>query len=218
VVYRRLLNDLKAQGVASVHSQRLAELARGTAAQVRRDLMGLGQYGTPTHGYDVVRLLEGLREYLDSPKTQGIALVGIGHLGQAILSYFAGRRPRLAIQVAFDKAPARIDCTLHHCPCHSIDRLEAVLHEMNLKLAIVAVPAESAQEITDRLVKAGVRGLVNFAPAPLKTPENVFVENIDITTSIEKVAFFAMQRTRVGGRNRTTAASRRVPNQEVRAP
>ncbi len=209
VVYRRLLNELHAQGVAWVHSHRMAELASVTATQVRRDLMVLGHQGTPIHGYEVTGLLDGLRDFMDTPQAQNAALVGIGHLGQAILAYFAGRRPKLAIRAAFDKAPARIHCTLHGCECHPVEALPDVIRQLKIKLAILAVPAEAAQETALQLIEAGVRGLVNFAPVPLQVPEGVFVENMDITSALEKVAFFALRGARLTGGARPVKRTQR---------
>lgn len=192
VVYRRLLNGLLAEKVHSIHSQALADMAKVTAAQVRRDLMGVGYTGTPTLGYDVAKLLQSMRDYLDTSDPQGVALVGVGHLGSAILSYFAGRRPKLVIKAAFDIDPQKTHRSFRGCACYPVKELQNVARKQGIKVAIIAVPAGAAQQIADQLTSAGVKGIVNFAPAPLRVPDNVYVENVDITTALEKVAFFAL--------------------------
>lgn len=190
-LYRRLLDEQLATGVAHAYSHQLANLAGVTAAQVRRDLMVVGYSGSPAKGYDVAQLSHSIGAFLDSPIRQGVALVGVGNLGRAILAYFTGRRPNLAIIASFDNDPKKVNRFLHGCPCYPMEEAARVVEEMEIRVAIIAVPAAEAQGATDALVRAGVRGIVNFAPAPLRAPSHVYVEDIDITTSLEKVAYFA---------------------------
>jgi len=190
-LYRRLLNVFQAEGTRNVYSHQMATLAGCTAAQVRRDLMVLGYSGSPTHGYEVGRLIESLREFLDAPGGQGAALVGVGNLGKAILSYFAGRRPSLQITAAFDNDPYKANRVIHGCRCYAMENLYEVAQSQGIRLAIITVPAQSAQGVADALVKGGVRGILNFAPVRLRVPPHVHVEDIDMTVSLEKVAYFA---------------------------
>ncbi len=190
-LYRRILNVLQAEGETHVVSRRLAALAGRTAAQVRRDLMAVGCAGSPSRGYEVAALLEALRAFLDAPGGQDVALVGVGNLGKALLTHFAGRRPNLAITAAFDIDPAKANRTIQGCRVWPVERLEEVVRSRGITVAIIAVPPEAAQEVAERLVRAGVRGILNFAPALLRVPEGVFVEDLDMTVSLEKVAYFA---------------------------
>jgi redox-sensing transcriptional repressor len=192
-LYRRILNDLVREGVESLHSHELARRAGATAAQVRRDLMGVGYDGSPNRGYDVQKLLESLREFLDEPGGQKAALLGIGNLGRALLSHFVGRRPNLSIRAAFDVNPHKTGRVIHGCRCYHIDDLEAVLEEQGINLALLAVPVDEAQALAERLVRSGVRGIVNFAPIPLHLPADLYIENIDLTMSLEKVAYFSRE-------------------------
>jgi redox-sensing transcriptional repressor len=194
-LYRRLLYSLVESGTENVHSHQLAALAEVTAAQVRRDLMAVGCPGTPRLGYNVRRLIGAIGGLLDAPKKQEVALVGIGNLGRAILAYFPGRRPNLEIVAAFDTDPAKVNRTLHGCRCYPVEKLHEVVRDKNLRVAIVAVPASEAQQIANLLVRAGVRGIVNFAPVPLHAPPHVYVDSMDMTMSLEKVAFFARRNT-----------------------
>jgi redox-sensing transcriptional repressor len=168
-------------------------MAGATAAQVRRDLMAVGYSGSPTHGYDVAQLIESLREFLDAPGGQGVALVGVGNLGKAILAFFTGRRPNLKIAAAFDNDPYKVNRVIHGCRCYSMEHLYDVARTQGIRLAVITVPAQAAQTVADALAKAGVRGILNFAPVRLRVPPHVHVEDIDMTVALEKVAYFARQ-------------------------
>lgn len=190
-LYRRLLNRLLAAGGQNVYSHQLASLAGGTAAQVRRDMMAVGYTGSPKRGYDIRDLIDSIGAFLDAPEGQGAALVGVGNLGRAIMAYFTGRRPKLSIVAAFDVDPYKTNRVIHGCRCYHSSDLEAVIRQMHIRVAILCVPAREAQPTTDILVRSGVRGILNFAPVPLRVPPEVYVEDIDMTMSIEKVAYFA---------------------------
>ena len=190
-LYRRLLSGLLSDGVANTFSHQLASLAGVTAAQVRRDLMAIGYSGTTKRGYEVPELIDSIAQFLDSAQGQSVALVGVGNLGRAILSYFSGRRPHLSIVAAFDNDPYKINRVIHGCHCYSLEDLPEVVRKNNIHVGIITVPAAVAQSCTDSLVGAGVRGLLNFAPIRLRVPPSIYVEDIDMTMSLEKVAYFA---------------------------
>ena len=192
-LYRRLLNELMAQGQRSIYSHELAALIGGTAAQIRRDLMAVGYSGSPTHGYDIRELVVSIGNFLDAPRVQGVALVGVGNLGRAIMAFFAGRRPKLSIVAAFDNDPYKVNRVIHGCRGYSLDAASTVVKDQGIAVGILCVPSSSAQDVAARLVRAGIRGILNFAPVPLRVPANVFVEDIDMTMSLEKVAYFGRQ-------------------------
>lgn len=193
-LYRRLLNALVAEGRTYVYSHQLATMAGGTAAQVRRDLMAIGYSGSPTKGYEVAELLESIRNFLDEPAGQAVALVGVGNLGRALMAYFAGRRPNLTIAAAFDSDPYKVGRVIHGCQCHDVERLAEIVPQLGIDVGIITVPAEGAQAVADALVRAGVRGLMNFAPCRLRVGPDIYVEDIDVTMTLERVAYFARQR------------------------
>jgi redox-sensing transcriptional repressor len=192
-LYRRLLKELQMASMNNVYSHQLANMAGVTAAQVRRDLMAVGYSGSPTRGYDVRELAESIGNFLDAPEGQSVALVGIGNLGRAILTYFGGRRPRLSIVAAFDKDPTKVNRVIHGCRCYSMEEFAAQVAEHGIRAGIITVPASEAQRVADAMVRAGVRGILNFAPAPLRVPGDTYVEDIDMAVSLEKVAYFARQ-------------------------
>lgn len=193
-MYRRILAELAAQGAQTVFSHELAARAGVTAAQVRRDVMSIGFTGSPVRGYEIADLMNRIGERLDDPSGQRAALVGVGHLGQAILAYFAGRWPHLSITAGFDVDPHKVNRVIHGCRCYPSEELARVVAEQQIGIGIIAVPAGAAQGVADSLVRAGVRGLLNFAPVRLRVPVDVYVEDVDISVSLEKVAFFARQR------------------------
>jgi redox-sensing transcriptional repressor len=194
-LYRRLLTDYAANEHAErIYSHGLARLAGVSAAQVRRDIMSVGYSGTPNTGYEIRALIDHISAHIDAPEGQQVALVGVGNLGRAILSYFSGgRRAQLKVVAGFDTAPEKTGRVLLGCRCYPMDQLAEVARRERITIGIIAVPASVAQETADRLVAAGAVGLLNFAPVPIKVPLNVFVENVDITIKLETVAFFALR-------------------------
>jgi redox-sensing transcriptional repressor len=202
-LYRRLLMVMRRRGVTSVFSHELAGAARVTAAQVRRDIMAVGYVGSPVHGYNVIGLMEKIADVLDAVEAEGVALVGIGNLGRAVMAYFSGRRPKLPLVAAFDVDPAKVGRVIHGVRCYAVDEMDRVIAEKGIHLGIIAVPAAQAQAVADRLMQAGVRGILNFAPTPLKFAPGVFVEGLDMTSALEKAAYYA--RRTVGNVGRLVA-------------
>lgn len=187
-LYRRLLKRFDGEWISS---RQLAKLAGVTAAQVRRDMMSLGCIGASAMGYLAAELRISIGEFLDVPGGTNVALVGAGELGRSILSFFAGRRKNLRIVATFETDPWLIDRKLRGCESYPVERMQEIIKEKEITLAIIATPVEAAQQTADMLVQAGIRGILNFAPVNLDVPNNVFVEDNDITTSLEKVAYFA---------------------------
>jgi redox-sensing transcriptional repressor len=191
IAYRRLLARLRGEGRDRIYSHELAAIEGLTPAQVRRDIMTIGYAGSPAKGYEISGLLGKLVELLEPAGREGMALVGVGHVGKALLAYFTGRNTQLGIAAAFDIDPERAGRVVLGCRCHHVADLERIVQEAGITVGIIAVPGPAAQEVADRLVRAGIRGLVNFAPVRLRTPAHVYVENVDLTVALEKVAYFA---------------------------
>ena len=194
-LYRRLLNRLLAEGARNVYSHQLAVIAGVTPAQVRRDIMSIGYSGNPNRGYDVADLVESIGQSLDDPAGQRAALVGTGNLGRALLTYFSGRRPKLSIVAAFDTDPLKFDRVIQGCRCHDAARIPEVVKEQDITVGVITVPAAAAQNVATTLVRAGITGILNFAPVRLAVPAGVYVEDIDLTMALEKVAYFARKTT-----------------------
>lgn len=192
-LYRRMLYVMDGEGRRFVYSHQIATLTGATAAQVRRDLMATGYSGSPNRGYDTRELLRSIERFLYDPQGQNVVLVGAGNLGCAILAYFSGRRPRLQIVASFDCDAGKTHRVIQGCRCHPLGKLKAVVRKHKVEVGILTVPAAAAQAVADKLVAAGVSGIVNFAPVALRVPPHVYVEDIDLAMALEKVAFFSRQ-------------------------
>lgn len=188
-LYRRILQWLAEEGVKNVFSHELASRGGATAAQVRRDLMAVGYEGNPQRGYSVSGLLAAVETFLDPPDPLRMAIVGVGNLGRAILAFFRDRRPKLRIVAAFERDLELCGQVIRGCHVHAIDRMETVIREQDIRVAILAVPTVEAQQVADTLIHAGVHGLINFAPTPIRVPNGIATEDVDITATIEKVAY-----------------------------
>ena len=200
-LYRRQLQARPLGSPATIHSHALAALCGTSAAHVRRDLMTIGFAGSPAHGYEVEHLIGAIGRELDAPEGQRAALVGVGQLGRALLDYFTTRRPSLRLAAAFDIDPAKTGRVIHGCRVWPLDAMREVVRAQGIAVGVLTVPAEAAQEVADRMVAAGIVGILNFAPVPLRHPARTFVEEMDITTSMERVAYFA--RAHAAGGRRT---------------
>jgi len=188
--YRRALLLCLAKGKDHIFSHEIAKIQHITAVQVRRDLMLIGYTGTLRKGYKIQELINLISEIIDSKEGQKVAIVGIGNIGMSILKYFKGKRPKLAIVAAFDNDHTKIGKKFSEVTCFDINELYDEIKKQNITIAIITVPAERTVEIADLLVKAGIKGILNFTPRPINVPDNVFLEEFDMTTSLEKVAFY----------------------------
>ncbi len=192
-LYWRILRDLASEGQAHIHSHHLASKARVTAAQVRRDLMILGYSGTPAKGYDVKKLQEHIEAFIFPAGDQRVVLAGVGNIGRALLKFFLGRRPTLRIVASLETNPDKFGRMIHGCPCQSIENASDIIREQGITVGIIAVPDNEAQYVADVFVEAGIRGILNFARTPLHVPSGVYVEDIDLAMSLDRVAYFARQ-------------------------
>jgi redox-sensing transcriptional repressor len=195
--YRRTLLNYLATGKTHIFSHELAHLHHITAVQVRRDLMFIGYSSMQRKGYDVNELIRVIGNILDSQNGLNVAIVGIGNLGRAITAYFTGKRSKLNIIAAFDTDPAKIDRVISGVKCYSIQKMPEVLKEMEIHIAILTVPVDHAVETAEKLVLAGIKGILNFTTALLNVPPNVYLEEYDMVTSLEKVAYFVKKQGNV---------------------
>lgn len=189
-LYRHLLEQELLNNREYIFSHELADLAQTTSAQVRRDLMVLEHMGNPNRGYLIAHLIHEISSLLGTAHIRPVGLIGVGNLGRALLSYFVGRRPDLPISATFDSDPEKNGRVISGCRCYAMDQLEKIVIEKEIKIIILAVPAEVVQKIVNSCVKQGVKSFINFTHVPLKVPPHIFVENIDITLMIEKAAYF----------------------------
>ena len=191
--YRRALLICQEKGKEYIFSHEIAEIQHITAVQVRRDLMLVGYSGTLRKGYNIKELINLISEIIDCPRGLNVAIIGMGNLGRAIIKYLNKRRPRLTIVAGFDIDEKKIGKSIKGIPCYSPDDMKEVVKELNISIAVVTVPAHKTNETAKRLVNAGIRGILNFTPTPMIVPENIVLEEYDMITSLEKVAFYVKQ-------------------------
>ena len=189
--YRRALLMILSKEKTHVFSHEIAQMLHITPVQVRRDIMLIGYSGNLRKGYDIRELIELIGRIIDSEKGQRVAVVGLGNLGKAMISYFKGKRSKLAIIAAFDINPEKINRVYDGVACYHINQLTDIIRQNNITIGIVAVPSEQAPEIAETMILAGVKGILNFTAKPLNVPAYVYLEEYDMITSLEKVAFFA---------------------------
>jgi redox-sensing transcriptional repressor len=190
-MYRILLEEQKAQDKTYIFSNEMAHIVGNTPTQVRRDLMVVGYMGNSRNGYCIDDLLKAIRSLLNPAGGITLAVVGVGNLGRALLGYFSVLHPRFRIVAAFDNDPNKINRTIAGCRIHHISEMAAELGRDPAQIGVVTVPADQAQKAVDALVVANVKGIVNFAAAPVRVPAGVCLENMHITSTLEKVAYFS---------------------------
>ena len=191
--YRRTLLACSKQGITHIFSHVLAGIHGITAVQVRRDLMLIGFSSDTKKGYDVEVLIDYISSILDSCDPINIAVLGMGHLGQAITRYFNGRRLKLKITASFDIDPAKVGSVIDEIPCYHMNDFEQKAEELDLSMVVLSLPTKVAPQWVVPIINAGIKGVLNFTSTPLNFPQGIVVENYDITTLLEKVAYFVKE-------------------------
>ena len=188
--YRRTLLKCYAQGITHIFSHVLAGMHGITAVQVRRDLMLIGFSSDTKKGYDVKVLIDFIDSILYSEQPMNMAVIGMGHLGRAVTRYFNGKGLKLRITAAFDVDESKVGTNIDNIPCYHIEEFERRVEELDISIVIVSSPTSQASTLVLPIINAGIKGVLNFTSAPPNFPQGIVVENYDITTLLEKVAYF----------------------------
>jgi redox-sensing transcriptional repressor len=191
--YRRNLLICYATGKTNIFSHEIANILHITPVQVRRDIMLMGYNGTLRRGYDIKELIAKIGEIIDSKNSQKVCVIGAGNLGRAIISYFTGKRTKLTIVAAFDVNPDKIDRVYAGVRCYHYDRLKEIIKKEKISVGIITTPAAQAAGVAENLVISGIKGILNYTPAPVNVSSHVYLEEYDMITSLEKVAYFVKQ-------------------------
>jgi redox-sensing transcriptional repressor len=197
-VYARALTVLESRGRDVVSSQELGEMLGVTPAQIRKDLSYFGRFGKQGRGYNVVRLAQELRQILGLDRQWSMILVGVGHLGQAILTYDGFHPQGFIIVEAFDSDPALVGKKVGGITVRPISELKKFLQNRQVDIGIVAVPAASAGPVFNDLIEGGVRAILNYAPTSVAVPGNVEVKNIDPVLALQSMTFYLKSAQQTG--------------------
>jgi redox-sensing transcriptional repressor len=190
-LYLRSLNVLDAAGVKTVSSRALAEQFHLNAAQIRKDLAYFGEFGIRGVGYYVKELKRQLRVILGLDRTVRVAVLGAGNLGMALADYQGFRQEGFAIVAMFDAERDKVGKRSRGgVRIYDIADFQAMVEREHIDIAVVAVPAEAAQQVVDTAVAAGIRAILNFSPGTIQVPPAVKLKNVDLTVSIESLSFF----------------------------
>lgn len=191
--YRRTLLECLNEKRNFIFSHDLAARIHITAVQVRRDLMLIGYSSMQRKGYDVRELIDTIGKIIDSPQSLNVAIIGIGNFGRAVTGYFKGKRSKLNLVASFDNDPQKINKVISGVKCYPYQDMEQIVKELDISIAILTVPPDFAREIAEEAVRFGIKGILNFTTISLNVPSDIYLEEYDMITSIEKVAYFVKE-------------------------
>jgi redox-sensing transcriptional repressor len=192
-VYLRCLYELLDGRISTVSSERLAVMAGVNAAKVRKDLSYLGSYGTRGVGYDVQYLLFQMSRELGLTQDWPVVIVGVGNLGQALANYGGFGDRGFPVAALVDADPARVGHKVGDLAIRHSDELPAIVEELGVAIGVIATPAAAAQDVVDGLVAAGVRSILNFAPARVSVPATVSLRQVDLAIELQILSFYRQQ-------------------------
>jgi redox-sensing transcriptional repressor len=187
--YLRQLESFQRADKHTISSKQLGDALGYTDAQVRKDLAYFGQFGHPGIGYRVEELISQLRKILGTDKVWNVLLIGAGNLGRALIAYRGFLRKGFRLAAIFDADDRKVGQAFGELTVSSMEKLASIAAEQNIKLAIMSVPGEAAQGVADKLVAAGIRGILNFAPTSITTPPDVSVQGVDLAVQLEQLSF-----------------------------
>jgi redox-sensing transcriptional repressor len=188
--YLRALNSLAEKGYHTTSSQELGAHLGITAAQIRKDLSQFGGFGKQGTGYPVMFLIRQLQQILKVDRIWDMALVGVGDLGHALARYQGFMDCGFRVVMLFDNDPAKIGTQVGGLVVQSMDNLVEIIEKAKIRMAMLTVPSEAAQKVTDLLVKAGIRGILTYAPVELGVPEPVRVQYIDPVIHLQRMTYY----------------------------
>lgn len=189
-IYYRYLKLLLDAGKVRVSSTELSDAVKFDAATIRRDFSYFGALGKRGYGYDVASLLDFFSKILNQDTLTNVALVGLGNLGHALLNFNFHKNSNMRISAVFDVNQELINTIQSGVPVYAIDDLISQIQDQRIEIAILTVPQANAQETTDLLVKAGIRGILNFTPLRVTVPSEVRVQNVDLTNELQTLIYF----------------------------
>ncbi|MBI5014159.1 MAG: redox-sensing transcriptional repressor Rex [Deltaproteobacteria bacterium] len=196
-IYMRVLKDLERKGVEVISSAELADICGVNAAQIRKDLTYFGEFGIRGVGYYVKELHFDIRKVLGLNQRRNVALIGVGNLGRALASYRNFSEHGYNFVAAFDVDPSKVGEALPSgIPVYPLSDLAQVAAKNDIEIAIITTPAEAAQGAADKVVAAGIRGILNFAPVQIQVSDDVKVKKVDLTTEFDNLVYHLYAKVR----------------------
>jgi redox-sensing transcriptional repressor len=189
-VYLRALQQLADKDILNTSSQELGEMIGISAAQIRKDISQFGEFGKQGTGYSIPFLVERLRDILQVDRVWDMAIVGIGDIGHALARYNGFANRGFIVTLVFDNDPAKIGKEAGGYEIFSTDVMIEKIKQHKIKIAVLTVPASAAQEIADKLVKAGIKAILNYAPISINVPDDVHVQYIDPVTHLQRMTYY----------------------------
>ena len=193
-LYLRELQHLVREGFETTSSTQLGKTLGFTDTQVRKDLANFGQFGYPGIGYRCEELINEIRQILGTDRSWPVAMIGMGNLGHALLRYKGFLTQGFRIVAAFDIDPAKVDTAVEGIPVYHVDRMKEVIHSSGIRLGVLAVPAADAQQAAERLLAAGIEGILNFAPVTIALPAHIRIVGVDLAIELEQLSFAVVNR------------------------
>lgn len=195
VTYLRILSDIDAGPDDYISSAEIGDLAAVNSAQVRKDLALFGEFGKQGVGYPVLGLKKELIEILGADRQMNIAIFGVGELGTALARYLTSRKEstpnyRFVVKGLFDVDPNKVGNEIEGIPVRHLDELEQVMATEDIKIGVIAVPAQAAQDVVNFAISKGIKGFLNFAPVRIKVPSDVRIQNSDVTSDLQELGFY----------------------------
>jgi redox-sensing transcriptional repressor len=215
-VYLRCVNELASAGIKTVSSQELAEQFNLNSAQIRKDLGYFGEFGVRGTGYFIDDLRSHLTKILGLDKPHRVGIVGAGRLGTALANYNGLEKSSFSVVALFDNDPEKIGKQVgpNRIPVYDVNKMAKVVRDESIDVAVISVPARVAQRVLNQIMTAGVKAILNFAPAPLKTRLGVKVKTVDLTTSLESLSYFLAQPPKSRVTNPTTSKTADQPENQ----
>ena len=192
-VYLRKLQALADMKISRISSAELGEHTNLSDAQIRKDLNYFGSFGKTGVGYDVTELISSLKHILGRNETWNVAVIGAGSLGSVLMKYPGFKKRNLNLCAAFDIDVKKINKEINRIPIYSIGKFAKVTRDKKISMCAIAVPEAKGQEIADKVVKAGIKCVLNFAPVFLNVPEDVVVRNVDLSGELEILTYFLVR-------------------------
>ena len=189
-IYYRYLNILLDADKTRVSSTELSEAVKVDSATIRRDFSYFGALGKRGYGYDVESLIKFFRKILNQDRLTNVALIGVGNLGHALLNFNFHQDGNVRISAAFDVNEEIANTIQSGVPIYPMTELRAQLEEQQIQVAILTVPSDVAQQVTDEAVAGGVKGILNFTPLRITVPKDVRVQNVDLTNELQTLIYF----------------------------